>query len=325
MFRYVDLFSGIGGFRIALDSTGGNCVFSSEMNPSCREVYRANFGEEPSGDITLVNEDHIPDHDVLAGGFPCQAFSIAGKKAGFEDTRGTLFFDVARIARAKNPRVLFLENVKNLVHHDRGRTLEVIKSSLEALGYNFSWEILNTRDFGLAQNRERTIIVASKNKRFDFDPVKRRKFEMKSISDIMEPTGEFEVLPPSEYTILDPGLMKKQRSGLIFAGYRNKPIRKTGVRPNTEHLSRAHKQPNRIYHTEGSHPTLASQETSGRFWIYDGKVVRKMTIRECYSLQGFPKDFKISPNLGNAYRQIGNSVGIPVIRAVAEEIIKQIL
>jgi len=324
MFRYVDLFSGIGGFRIALDSTGGNCVFSSEMNPSCREVYRANFGEEPSGDITLVNEEQIPDHDVLAGGFPCQAFSIAGSKRGFEDTRGTLFFDVLRIAKAKKPKVVFLENVKNLVHHDGGRTLELIKSSLEFLGYKFSWEILNTKDFGLAQNRERTIIVASKDKPFDFNPVKKKRFKKKNIKDILE-NETSESLDPSTYTILEEGLLKRQKSGLIFAGYRNKPSRKSGVRPNTEHLSRVHKQPNRIYHVSGTHPTLASQETAGRFWIYDGTKVRKLTIRECYSLQGFPKNFIISPNKGNAYRQIGNSVGIPVIKAVAEEITRQIL
>jgi DNA (cytosine-5)-methyltransferase 1 len=324
MFKYIDLFAGIGGFRIALDSSGGKCVYSSELNPSCREVYKANFGDDPAGDIKQADENSIPDHDVLAGGFPCQAFSIAGNKRGFEDTRGTLFFDVLRIAKAKKPKVVFLENVKNLVHHDKGRTLEVIKSSLEEQGYHFSHEVLNTADFGLAQNRERTIIVASKDKPFDFTPVKKKKFKKKNIKDILE-NETSESLDPSTYTILEEGLLKRQKSGLIFAGYRNKPSRKSGVRPNTEHLSRVHKQPNRIYHVSGTHPTLSSQETAGRFWIYDGAKVRKLTIRECYSLQGFPKKFKISPNKGNAYRQVGNSVGIPLIKAITEEINRQIL
>ena len=136
MFKYVDLFAGIGGFRLALDASGGECVYSSEINPACREVYRNNFGDEPTGDIKRIDECSVPDHDILAGGFPCQAFSIAGNKRGFEDTRGTLFFEVLRIAKAKKPKVLFLENVKNLVHHDQGRTLEVIKRSLEEQGYH---------------------------------------------------------------------------------------------------------------------------------------------------------------------------------------------
>ena len=325
MFKYVDLFAGIGGFRLALDASGGECVYSSEINPACREVYRNNFGDEPTGDIKRIDECSVPDHDILAGGFPCQAFSIAGNKRGFEDTRGTLFFEVLRIAKAKKPKVLFLENVKNLVHHDQGRTLEVIKRSLEEQGYHFCWEVLNASDFGLAQNRERTIIVASKDKPFDFNPVKKKKFKKKNIKDILERDETSESLDPSSYTILDEALLKRQRSGLIFAGYRNKPFRKSGVRPNTEHLSRVHKQPNRIYHVSGTHPTLASQETAGRFWIYDGAKVRKLMIRECYSLQGFPENFIISSNKGNAYRQIGNSVGIPVIKAVAEEIKRQIL
>lgn len=325
MFSYVDLFAGIGGFRLGLDAAAGRCVYSSEINPACREVYRRNFGDDPAGDIKQADENSIPDHDLLAGGFPCQAFSIAGNKRGFEDARGTLFFDILRIAKAKEPKVLFLENVKNLVHHDKGNTMEVIRRSLEEQGYHFSWEVLNTMDFGLAQNRERTIMVASKEKPFDFAPVKNKKFKKRNIEDIMEKDGDFEFLDPSTYTILDKSLVKRQKSGLVFAGYRNKPARKAGVRPNTEHLSRVHKQPNRIYHTSGTHPTLASQETAGRFWIYDGSKVRKLTIRECYSLQGFPKKFIISPNKGNAYRQIGNSVGIPVIKAVAEEITRQIL
>lgn len=322
-FRYIDLFAGIGGFRIALDRAGGECVYTSEINPRCRESYRENFGDDPHGDIKAQDERLVPDHDLLAGGFPCQAFSIAGAKRGFEDARGTLFFDILRIAKAKRPKVLFMENVKHLVHHDGGRTLEVIKGSLEEQGYHFAHRVLNTKDFGLAQNRERTIMVAALDRPFDFDPVATKKHRKKRIKDILEEDGVFEFLDPKEYTILDERLWSKQKSGLIFVGYRNKPTRKAGVRPNTEHLSRVHKQPNRIYHVDGTHPTIPSQESSGRFWVYDGERVRKLTVRECFSLQGFPKDYKITPVAGNAYRQIGNSVGVPLIQAVAEEIARQ--
>lgn len=320
-FKYIDLFAGIGGFRIALDSVGGRCVYTSEIDQSCRDVYVKNFGGSVNGDIKNEDEKDIPDHDVLAAGFPCQAFSIAGNKKGFDDARGTLFFEILRVAKAKSPKVILMENVKNLVHHDGGKTLRVISRSLEDLGYKFSWKILNTADFGLAQNRERTIMVAAPEE-FDFSTVVAKK-QKKKIKDIMEEDADFEFLDPSEYTIIDKKMWTTQKSGLIFVGYRNKSIRKTGVRPNTEHLSRVHKQPNRIYHVDGTHPTIPSQESSGRFWIYDGKRVRKLTIRECFSLQGFPNNYKITPVAGAAYRQIGNSVGVPLIKAVAKQIKKQ--
>lgn len=322
-FKFIDLFAGIGGFRMALDRTGGGCVYSSEIDPNCRESYRDNFGDAPHGDIKVQDENLVPDHDLLAGGFPCQAFSIAGTKRGFEDARGTLFFDILRIVKAKRPQVVFMENVKHLIHHDGGRTLEVIQGSLEEQGYKFAWHVLNAKDFGMAQNRERTIMVAARDGKFDFEPVTSRKFKKRRIRDILEEGDKFELLDPSEYTILDEKLWSRQKSGLIFVGYRNKPIRKAGVRPNTEHLSRVHKQPNRIYHVDGTHPTIPSQESAGRFWVYDGKRVRKLTVRECFNLQGFPKDYKITSKAGTAYRQIGNSVGVPLIQAVAEEIVRQ--
>lgn len=324
-FKYIDLFAGIGGFRIALDSVGGSCVYTSEIDQNCRESYVRNFGGSVNGDIKIENENDIPDHDVLAAGFPCQAFSIAGNKRGFDDARGTLFFEILRITKNKLPKVILMENVKNLVHHDEGKTLRVISRSLEDLGYKFSWKVLNTVDFGLAQNRERTIMVAAMGEEFDFNPVVATKRKKKTIRDIMEeePEEKFEFLDPKEYTIIDEKMWTEQKSGLIFVGYRNKSIRKTGVRPNTEHLSRVHKQPNRIYHVDGTHPTIPSQETSGRFWIYDGNRVRKLTVRECFSLQGFPKNYKITPTTGTAYRQIGNSVGVPLIKAVAKQIKKQ--
>lgn len=320
-FTFIDLFAGIGGFRLIMEEIGGHCVFSSEFDKKSVETYLKNFGETPSGDINKIKTKEIPDHDVLCAGFPCQAFSRSGKTLGFEDTRGTLFFEILRIAKDKKPKVLFLENVSNLKSHDQGRTFKIMKKSLEKIGYQVSEEIFNAKDFGLAQSRERIIIVASK-KKFDFSAVKKVNKKVK-IKDIEDKSGE--VLKPEEYTIIDKSLWKEQKSGLIFCGYLNKAQRKTGVLPGTEHLSRVHKQPNRIYHVRGIHPTLSSQEVSGRFWVYDGKVVRKLSIKDCYRLQGFPKSFKIHSVASSAYRQVGNSVPLNLIRAVASEIKNQLL
>lgn len=322
-FHFIDLFSGIGGIRLGFEKAGGYCVYSSEIEPECIKTYEVNFDETPDGDITEVDYESIPNHDVICGGFPCQPFSISGKMKGFEDTRGTLFFSILEIIKAKKPEVVFLENVKQLKYHDKGNTLKVIIKSLEDEGYIVSWKVLNALNFGVAQNRERIIIVGSKKKKFDFAKVKLE--EHKILKDILDKEGDFEYLDESEYTIIPKHLWKKQKSGLIFCGHRNKSIRKAGVRPNTEHLSRVHKQPNRIYHIDGTHPTLPSQETSGRFWIYDGKTVRKLTIDECFRLMGFPDSFKRVSTNGHLYKQIGNSVCVPMMEQLAVSIKNQLL
>lgn len=320
-FDYIDLFAGMGGFRIALDATGGRCVYSSEIDPTCRRLYRENFEEEPDGDITKADENSIPDHHLLAGGFPCQSFSIAGRKMGFADPRGTLFFDILRIARAKRPKALLLENVKHLSKHDGGATLATIGRLLEELGYHFAWSVLNAKDFGVPQNRERTIMVASLARRFDFDKIKKTT-PQRCVGEILDERPE-ETLDPGEYTILPQELWKPQKSGLVFVGYRNKTGRKRGIREGTEHLSRFHKQPNRIYHARGTHPTLASQEAAGRFWVYDGIEVRRLSVRECLRVQGFPDSHRLPDNRAAAHRQIGNSVPPPMVRPIAEEIVRQ--
>ncbi len=316
---FIDLFAGIGGIRIGFEKSGGRCVFSSEMDPECQKTYFLNFGEYPHGDITKISEDEIPCHDILTAGFPCQPFSICGRQKGFEDTRGTLFFDILRIIKKRFPKVVFLENVKHLKYHDGGKTLKVILSSLEELGYKTSWKVLNAKDFGTAQNRERIIIVANKESKFDFTKINYGKKVV--LKDILQKKGPFEFLEENIYTLIKNP--KEQQSGLIFAGYRNKKIRTNGVRENTIHLSRVHKQPNRIYSSEGTHPTLPSQETSGRFFILHEGRVRKLTIDECFSLMGFPKEFKKYSTNGRLYRQIGNSVCVPMMTAVAKEIIHQ--
>ncbi len=320
-FTFIDLFAGIGGFRIPLQRVGGKCLFSSEFNISAQNVYYTNYGEFPFGDITEIPTSSIPTHDVLTAGFPCQPFSISGKMKGFEDTRGTLIYNVLKIVEDKRPKVVFLENVKHLVYHNHGNTLSTILSELERLGYQCSYAVLNASSFGVPQNRERLIIIANNNKKFDFSLVKTKQAQpLKTILDNDNATFEYLSEP---YTLLEHP--KQQLSGLIFAGYRNKKIRKAGVRPGTENLSRVHKQPNRIYSIEGIHPALPSQESSGRFWIYDGEKVRKLTINECYKLMGFPETFIRSVSLSDQYRQIGNSVCIPMIQSIMEQIKSQLL
>jgi DNA (cytosine-5)-methyltransferase 1 len=319
-FTFIDLFAGIGGFRIPMQELGGNCVFSSEFNYHAQRAYEFNFGEVPFGDITKLNSDIVPKHDILCAGFPCQPFSISGKMKGFEDTRGTLIYHVFEIIEKHQPKVVFLENVKHLVYHDKKRTLATIVHHLEEMGYVVSKKVLNASDFGVPQNRERIIIIGHKETKFDFTKIK--KMSPTTLKEFLDSENDFEYLE-EPYTILED--QKTQDSGLVFAGYRNKTIRKAGVRPGTEHLSRVHKQPNRIYSTEGVHPALPSQESSGRFWIWHEDKVRKLTIQECYRIMGFPDEFKLLNNKAELYKQIGNSVAIPMIRAVAEQIKTQLL
>ncbi|MBN2825514.1 MAG: DNA (cytosine-5-)-methyltransferase [Campylobacterales bacterium] len=322
-YKFIDLFAGIGGFRQGFEKHGYECVFSSEIDAHACEMYHANFHEEPYHDITQIDEESIPKHDVLLAGFPCQPFSIAGEKLGFSDTSGTLFFDIERILKAKKPKVVVLENVKHFKNHDGGNTLKVVLHSLEALGYATSWSVLNAKDFGVPQNRERTIIVGSLNgMAFDFS--KLPKQPQIAIKDILEEESEaFEYLDESEYTLIEHP--KRQASGLIFVGYRNKNIRTKGVRENTLHLSRVHKQPNRIYSSQGTHPTLSSQESAGRYFIYHNGKVRRLTLRECYRLMGFDDGFKLIGSKGSLYNRIGNSIVIPMVSQIAKEIKKQIL
>ena len=322
-FTFIDLFSGIGGFKIGFENAGFECLMSSEINNACKTIYQKNFGETPLCDVTKIPLNDIPDHDVLTAGFPCQPFSICGKKMGFEDTRGTLFFHICEIINAKQPKVVLLENVKHLIHHDSGNTLAIILNSLEELGYYVTTKLLNAKNFGIPQNRERIIIFATKEKPFNFLKCNFTKTEpLEKFLD--KDNGEFEFLNKDEYTLIENPITQKE-SGLIFVGYRNKAIRKAGVRENTEHLSRVHKQPNRIYSIKGTHPTLPSQEASGRFFIYlpEQNAVRKLTINECYRIMGFPADFKISDSKSDAYKQVGNSVCIPMVTELATQILNQ--
>ncbi|MBO0465936.1 DNA (cytosine-5-)-methyltransferase [Enterococcus plantarum] len=319
--KFIDLFAGIGGFRIGMERAGYECVFSSEIDLHACEMYEENFGDNPYCDITKYDVSKIPDFDVLCAGFPCQSFSISGKQKGFyDDIRGTLFFDICRVLEAKKPRAFILENVKNLSTHDKGRTLSVMLDALSKLGYTVNFKILNAKDFGVPQNRERVIIVGNREGKF-FDFERLVKSPVESMEKFLDKTGLFEILEPDEYTLLNKEYIKRQpQSGLEFIGYRNKKMRTVGVREGTEHLSRVHKQPNRIYSSKGVHPTLPSQETAGRFYIYVDGIVRKLTIKECYRFMGFPENFIKVGKKGQLYSRIGNSICVNVVYAVAKEL-----
>jgi DNA (cytosine-5)-methyltransferase 1 len=258
--KFIDLFCGLGGFRIGFERNGFECVFSSDHNAEVQETYLANFNERPYGDITKIDPTDIPEFEVLCAGFPCQPFSASGLQKGFNDTRGTLFFDICRIIEAKKPNVIVLENVKNLVYHDGKKTFKVVVDSLTNLGYFVNCKILNAVDFGLPQTRERIFIVATKWKPFNFKYLEVKKaLPLKTFLD--KDADNF--LNISEYTIIDDEFIKKQPSGLIFVGHLNKNPRKKIK--NLVH-SRSHKEVNRIYSDLGFSPTILA-DSAGRNYV----------------------------------------------------------
>ena len=321
-FTFIDLFAGIGGMRIAFQKLNGQCVFSSEWDEQAKTTYRTNFGEVPYGDITKINEDEIPKHNVLVAGFPCQAFSIAGFKSGFEDTRGTLFFDVARIIKSRKPDAFLLENVKGLVGHDKGRTLEVILRTLrEDLGY-FVPEprVMNARDFGVPQHRERIFIVGFKSKaafnRFSYPkPLKVRKV----IADIKEK----DVVPVKYY-------LSTQYLSTLRAHRKRHSDKGNGF--GYEVLSDDAIANAIVVGGMGRERNLLIDDRLNDFvptTNIKGPVnregIRKMTPREWARLQGFPDKFEIPVSDAQAYKQFGNSVAIPAVHATAKSLLAALI
>ena len=298
-FTFVDLFAGIGGLRIAFEHCGGECIFSSEWDKFAQQTYQANFGVVPHGDITKVSIKEIPDHDVLLAGFPCQPFSHAGLKGGFTDTRGTLFFDVVRILKAKKPSLALLENVKGLKNHDNGRTFRVLEQSLDRIGYDIFAKVLNASDFGLPQNRERVFIVCLnrekvKSRNFEFPAPPRTKTR---VGDILQRrVNKKYVISDKLWSGHKRRLKNHQANGNGF-GYRIFTSEST----KTSTISAR-------YYKDGSEILIA---TSGN--------PRKITPREAARLQGFPETFQIPVSDTQAYKQFGNSVAINVATALAEE------
>jgi DNA (cytosine-5)-methyltransferase 1 len=302
-FSFIDLFAGIGGIRIAFEKRGGECVFTSEWDKFSQLTYFENFKEMPSGDITQVHVRSIPKHDILLAGFPCQPFSHAGRKLGFDDIRGTLFFDIARIIKVRRPKMILLENVKGFKSHDKGNTFAVVTNTLEALGYEVNAQVLNARDFGVPQNRERIYIVAIDRKQtrktdFSFpEPPKK----LTRLGDILEKNVD------EKYTISD----------RLWSGHR---------RRLREHKAKGNGFGYSLFNSDSEYTSTISaryyKDGSEILIEQKNKNPRKLTPREAARLQGFPDSFRIPVSDAQAYRQFGNSVAIPVVAAIAREMVK---
>jgi len=314
-YTYIDLFAGIGGFHIALNSLGANCLFASEWDNFAAETYQQNFNLKPSGDITKINETEIPKHDILCGGFPCQAFSISGKQKGFEDIRGTLFFDIARIVKYHSPKVLFLENVKNLAAHDEGKTLSTITKTLEELNYTIFTKILNASNFGLPQNRERIYIVAFNNtinsKNFHFP---KPTNEPVSLTEILENNPQnAKVIERKDIEIYKD--FKQTESLFGEMQLLNKPIQIGKVNKGG--------QGERIYHPLGHAITLSAYGggvgSKTGLYLINGQI-RKLSPKECARIQGFPDSFILNKIDSQSYKQFGNSVSVNVLQKIGTEI-----
>ena len=304
-YKMIDLFAGIGGTRLGFSLTGEvRSVFSSEWDKFAQKTYKANYGEQPHGDITEINEKDVPDHDILVAGFPCQAFSQAGKKLGFEDTRGTLFFDVARIIAEKRPKAFLLENVKNLKTHNKGNTFRVIKDALTELNYETFTVLYKARDFGAPQNRERIYIIG-----FDRTQVEGiDKFTLPEPTHKTTRLGDIlENITNDKYTISDK----------LWEGHKRRKI---------EHAEKGNGFGFSLFNADSPYTNTLSaryyKDGSEILIEQEGKNPRKITPREASRLQGFPKNFIIPVSDTQAYKQFGNSVCVPVINAIAKEILK---
>lgn len=320
--KFIDLFCGIGGFHKGFIDL--NCVFACDINEQCRKTYYDNYNIKPNGDIFSINTSDISEHNILCAGFPCQPFSSAGKQQGLDDERSKVYDKLIDIIRVKQPNIIILENVKNLTIIDNGNVFKKIQEDLNNINYNVSYSILNVSDFGLPQNRERIFIIGInklyQNKYFSFEYLNSIKIN-KTLKDVIDLSNN-NYIDKNKYVIIEDKYIVKQKSGLIFCGYIKGNIRTNGALPNTEHLSRVHKQPNRIYHIDGVNPTLSSSESSGRYYIYDNIGVRTLTLDECYSIMGFD-NFKMNIKKNICYNQIGNSVCPVIIKYIKDELIKQ--
>jgi len=296
-YKFIDLFAGIGGIRIPFDELGARCVFTSEWDKYSQITYEKNFGDKPDGDITKIDAKEIPSFDFLLAGFPCQPFSNAGHKKGFEDARGTLFFDICRIIECHQPAVVFLENVKGFKNHNKGNTFAIVCDSLKNLGYKVHYKILNAKDFGVPQNRERIYIIAFKNKvDFNFpEPIDKKV----KLGDILEKDID------EKYTISDK----------LWSGHK---------RRKKEHLEKGNGFGYSIFSEDSEYTSTISAryyKDGSEILIYQPKNnPRKLTPREAARLQGFSEKFIIPVSDCQAYKQFGNSVSIPVIKAIAQEI-----
>lgn len=319
-FKFIDLFAGIGGFRLALQNLGGKCVFTSEWDAQAQKTYKANFGEVPFGDITKEQtKQYIPDNfDVLCAGFPCQAFSIAGKRGGFEDTRGTLFFDVAEIIKRKRPKAIFLENVKGLRNHNGGKTLATILNVLRNdLGYFVPEpQIINAKDHGVPQNRERIYIVGFREdlgiSEFNYPKPIGKKVAFSKVKEKKSVATKYYLSTQYLKTLNE----HKARHASKGNGFGFEIIPDSGI-ANAIVVGGMGRERNLVFDDRITDftPTTHIKGEVNR------EGIRKMTPREWARLQGFPDNYIIPVADASAYKQFGNSVAVPAIQATAEKIL----
>ena len=319
---FIDLFAGIGGFRLALDSFGAKCVFTSEWDKDAQKVYKENFKDEVAGDITKIKEEDVPKHDILCAGFPCQAFSISGKQQGFDDARGTLFFDVARIVKYHQPKILLLENVKNFETHDHGKTLQTVKQILEEktllnLGYSIFYQVLNASNYGIPQKRQRIYILGFRNDlgitNFDFPKPIKTCSKIKDLTLSDKETEKY-IIKRTDIILDDARKIEGNIKGsIINKAFRIGIVNKGG-------------QGERIYSENGHAITLSAYGggvgAKTGLYLINGKI-RKLAPRECARVMGFPEDFKISKSKTQSYKQFGNSVVVDVLQYILKEICNQ--
>lgn len=313
-FKFIDLFAGIGGIRLAFQNLGGKCVFTSEWNDYSKKTYEANFGEVPFGDITKISEKEIPAHDILLAGFPCQPFSIAGvskknalgRAHGFKDeTQGTLFFDIVRILEEKKPKAFLLENVKNLISHDKSNTFKVILNALNELGYIVHYRVLNGKHF-VPQHRERILIVGFRREEFEY----KEQFKWPDLPEAKHKIKE--ILDPE----VDPKYTLTDHLWSYLQGYAEK------------HKAKGNGFGFGLVDMEGISRTISARYYKDGAEILipqPGRNPRRLTPREAARLQGFPDSFIIPVSDTQAYKQFGNSVTVPLIQAVGSNIVTELL
>ncbi len=318
-FTFIDLFAGIGGFRLAFQNLKGKCLFSSEIDYYAKKTYEANFGKYPFGDITKINAKDIPDHDILLAGFPCQAFSIAGRRKGFEDTRGTLFFDIARILKEKKPKAFFLENVKGLRNHQQGKTLKTILNVLRNdLNYYVpDPQIINAKNFGVPQNRERIFIIGFRGdlniNNFSYPHPSRKKPKIADITEKNTVSSKYYLSTQYLKTLR----RHKRRHAAKGNGFGYEIIPNDGI-SNAIVVGGMGRERNLIIDNKLIDYTPVTHIKG----VVNREGIRRMTPREWARLQGLPDKFKIIVSDAQAYKQFGNSVAFPAIQATGREIIK---
>jgi DNA (cytosine-5)-methyltransferase 1 len=301
--KFIDLFAGIGGIRIPFSELGAECVFTSEWDKYAQQTYLQNYGQQPEGDITQINEAEIPSFDLLLAGFPCQPFSHAGHKKGFEDTRGTLFFDICRIVKHHKPKIILLENVKGFKGHDKGNTFKTVLNSLSELGYTTYFSILNAKNFGLPQNRERIFLVSFLNEYY-------KKMECFRFPEPLS-------IPTKVGDILEKGDVNPKYilSDKLWSGHQRRKL---------EHLEKGNGFGYSLFHAD----SVYTSTISARYYKDGSEILiaqpnanpRKLTPKEACRLQGFPENFQLPNSDIQAYKQLGNSVAVPVIRGIAQQI-----